>query len=387
MLMCAAVAAGCSTSSPETEPLSFTTPTPLPQPTNPPITLPGTTPVVADDCAAFLAEFGSDRNKLAQLLTVGVTSQSDAETVVDEYQVGGIFLGTGTSESLITREALDAVQAKNTGPAPVMVTIDEEGGRVSRFPDLFTDGTGSSARSVATNMSPTEAYNYMHARAEVLAERGVTVDFAPVVDLTQQNAAIGDRSFADDAATVTEYAQQYIRALNDAGVGAVLKHFPGHGRASGDSHMGSVETPSWSELEAADLVPYTQLTDSGAAVMIGHLIVPGVTESGTPASLSPAVMSRLRNGEYSGGKPFNGVIFTDDLSGMAAITDEYSTPQAAAKALEAGADVALWISTDAVQGVLDQLEVEVQAGQLSMADVDQKVLRIARFKNAAPVGC
>ena len=163
----------------------------------------------------------------------------------------------------------------------------------------------------------------------------------------------------------------------------VLKHFPGHGRGSGDSHTGSVTSPPIAELQEVDLVPYRTLAGQApVGVMVGHLQVPGLTGS-DPASLSPAVYGLLRSGGY-GGPPFNGPVFTDDLSGMQAISNQFGVPEAVLRGLQAGADVALWVSSGEVPSVLDRLEKAVDAGELSMSGVDAAVLRIAGFKGPSP---
>ena len=210
----------------------------------------------------------------------------------------------------------------------------------------------------------------------------VTVDFAPVVDVSAQAAdtVIGDRSFSSDPATVTTYAGAFARGLRDAGVLPVLKHFPGHGSGSGDSHTAGVVTaPPLDELMASDLLPYRTLTAEGpVGVMLGHLEVPGLTGN-MPASLSPAAVGLLRSGGY-GGPAFNGPVFSDDLSSMAAISSRYGVAEAVLRALQAGTDVALWITTDEVPAVLDRLESAVDAGELAMPAVDGSVLRMAGIK-------
>ena len=211
---------------------------------------------------------------------------------------------------------------------------------------------------------------------------GITVDFAPVVDVSDQgaNTVIGDRSFSNDPATVTAYAGAFARGLRDAGVLPVLKHFPGHGHGSGDSHTaGVVSTPPLDQLMTSDLVPYRTLTGEGAVgVMMGHLEVPGLTGN-TPASLSPTAVNLLRSGGY-GGPGFNGPVFSDDLSSMAAINSRYGVAEAVLRALQAGTDVALWITTDEVPAVLDRLESAVNGGELTMPAVEGSVLRMAGIK-------
>jgi beta-N-acetylhexosaminidase len=336
------------------------------------------TTTTGGDCAArYLAQF-STREKLAQLLTVGVTGTDDALAVVRDHQVGGIFVGSWTDQSMLTDGGLAQVTA--AAKTPLMVTTDEEGGRVSRLGNLI--GTAPSARVTAQTMTPDEFYTATLDRARAMQDLGITVDFAPDIDVSSQpdDSVIGDRSFSDDPAVVTEYADAYIRAMHEVGLGTVLKHFPGHGSSTGDSHLGAVQVPPLSELSTSDLVPFRELIDTGSAVMVGHLDVPGLTTPGVPASISPEVMTLLREGSGYGSAPFDGVIFTDDLSGMAAITERLSIEQAVEAALVAGADNALWISTDAVGQVLDQLEQAVAAGRLPMERVDASVLRMADYK-------
>ncbi|GAA5102776.1 glycoside hydrolase family 3 N-terminal domain-containing protein [Nocardia iowensis] len=329
----------------------------------------------------YLAQF-TLRQKLAQLLTVGITGQADAANVVSTEQVGGIFVGGWTDLSLLSTGQLD--QVKQTAKVPLMVTIDEEGGRVSRVRSLI--GEALSARATVPAMSAEQFYQETLTRGRKLKDLGVTVNFAPDVDVSSQpdDSVIGDRSFSADPAVVTEYADAYIRAMREVGVGTVLKHFPGHGSASGDSHRGAVRTPPLADLQTVDLVPYRALINSGAGVMVGHLDVPGLTTPEVPASISPQVMTLLREGRDYGAAPFQGPIFTDDLGGMAAITNRLSIADAVEAALVAGADNALWITTDAVPSVLDQLEQAVSAGRLPAAQVDASVLRMAAFKGALP---
>ncbi|MGW5314010.1 glycoside hydrolase family 3 N-terminal domain-containing protein [Nocardia thailandica] len=329
---------------------------------------------------AYLAGL-TQRQKLAQLLTVGVTGAADATNVVGSEQVGGIFIGSWTDPSLLSAEALAPVKA--LAKVPLMVTIDEEGGRVSRAKAKI--GASPSARVIARTQTPEQHFQNTLTRSKALVDLGVTVDFAPDVDVSAQpdDSVIGDRSYSDDPQVVTTYADAYIRASQQAGLGAVMKHFPGHGSGSGDSHTGAVRTPPLSELQESDLVPYRNLIGSGAAVMVGHLDVPGLTAPDVPASISPAVISLLREGTGYGAAPFQGPIFTDDLSGMAAITSRLSIDAAVEAALVAGADNALWISTNAVSTVLDRLEQAVAAGRLPADRVDASVLRMARYKGVS----
>jgi beta-N-acetylhexosaminidase len=324
----------------------------------------------------------STRDKLAQLLMVGVTGAADARAVVDAHHVGGIFIGSWTDLSLLSDGSLADIAA-SASPLPLAVSVDEEGGRVSRLAGLI--GTQPSPRVLAASHTPEEVYDIALERGRKMRQLGITIDFAPVVDVTNapDDTVIGDRSFGSDPTAVTDYAGAYARGLRDAGLLPVLKHFPGHGHGSGDSHTGGVVTPPVADLQSNDLVPYRTLTTQApVGVMVGHMQVPGLTGS-DPASLSPAAYALLRSGDY-GGAAFNGPVFTDDLSSMRAISDRFGVAEAALRSLQAGADTALWVTTDEVPAVLDRLEKALAAGELTMTGIDGSVLRMAAVKGPNP---
>ncbi len=364
----AAPETAASTSATAANPLSTVAPQGLPAP-------------ACGDGQELLAAM-STRDKLAQLLMVGVTGSTDARAVVDTHHVGGIFIGSWTDLSMLSDGTLPAL-ADTSSPLPPAVSVDEEGGRVQRLSDII--GSQPSPRVLAETRTPQEVRDIAFERGSAMRNLGITVDFAPVVDVTTESddEVIGDRSFGSDPATVVEYAGAYAKGLRDAGLLPVLKHFPGHGNASGDSHEGGVTTPPLAELQSNDLVPYHALTRaSPVAVMVGHMQVPGLTGT-TPASLSPAAYDLLRSGGY-GGPPFGGVVFTDDLSSMGAINQRFGVADAVLRALQAGADVALWVTTDEVPAVLDRLESAVNGGELDMGRVDGSVLRVATIKGRSP---
>ena len=330
-------------------------------------------------CAPAVAAL-APRDRLAQRLVVGVDAVDPAAVVatVRATQVGGIFIG-GNATALLRNQALDKVQ--DVSHTPLAVSVDDEGGRVQRIDGL--DGSLPSARRMAATMTPQQVRELARTRGKALAARGVTVDFAPVVDVGKQpaNSVIGDRAFSDDPAVAARYAGAFADGLRDAGVLPVLKHFPGHGHANGDSHKGRVSTPPLADLKAADLRPYTDLLDAGAvAVMVGHLDVPGLTD-GLPTSLTPATYRLLRD-DYG----FDGLVVTDDLGAMKAVTGSFTLPEAVQKALAAGADQALWSSgaqdAAAVGSLLDGLEKALADGRLDAAANDRAVARVLAAKGA-----
>jgi len=350
--------------------------------TNKPAAAPA--PPVCADATALPDAVPDLRDKLAQLLMVGVKNADDARAVVNDYHVGGIFIGSWTDLSIFDGPLADI--AGHAGPLPLAVSVDEEGGRVSRLKSLI--GTSPSPKQLAQTQTPQQVHDLALQRGQAMKKLGITIDLAPVVDVTDapDGSVIGDRSFGSDPDKVTLYAGAYAQGLRDAGLLPVLKHFPGHGHGSGDSHTGGVVTPPLSDLLNSDLVPYrTLVSATPVAVMVGHLQVPGLTVGDDPASLSRDAVKFLRTGTGYGGPAFNGPVFSDDLSSMAAISDRFGVAEAVLRTLQAGTDVALWVTTDEVPAVLDRLQKAVAAGELTMSAVNESLVRVATMKGRNPV--
>ncbi|AUS30622.1 glycoside hydrolase family 3 N-terminal domain-containing protein [Rhodococcus qingshengii] len=376
--LCGGLVAGCSGENGTADPVSSAPTSTTSEITSTPAA--SSSAPVAASCGSDLLASLSLRQKLAQLLNVGVTGTDDALSIVQNEEIGGIFVGSWTDQSMLTNR--EVPQVASASKLPLMVTIDEEGGRVSRVADIL--GPDPSARETAQTMTVEQTYQMALERGRGLKDLGITVNYAPDVDVSSQpdDSVIGDRSYSDDPQTVVAYAGAYAQGMRDAGIFPVIKHFPGHGSASGDSHRGEVTTPPLQDLIASDLIPFRELSGTGVGVMMGHLEVPGLTEPGIPASISPAAVALLRDGVGYGAAPFTGPVFTDDLSGMQAITDRYDIADAVQAALVAGVDQALWLTTDDVPRVLDHLEQAVASGELPQTRVDQAVVTVAAAKGA-----
>ena len=314
---------------------------------------------------------------------VGVKDADDAKAVVDNQHVGGIFIGSWTDLTIFDGPLAEL--AANPGPLPLAVSVDEEGGRVSRLKARI--GTAPAPKVLAQTQTPQQVHDLALQRGQAMKKLGITVDFAPVVDVVSDapdDSVIGDRSFGADPQTVTKYAGAFAQGLREAGVLPVLKHFPGHGHGSGDSHKSGVVTPPLADLQGNDLLPYkTLVTQTPVAVMMGHLQVPDLTGD-DPASLSKRAVDLLRDGIGYGAPPFEGPVFSDDLSSMVAISSKYGVADAVLRALQAGTDVALWVTTDEVPAVLDRLEKALAAGELKMPEIDASVKRVAAMKGHSP---
>ena len=318
--------------------------------------------------------------RLAQLLMVGVDAQggNEAEELVTRYGVGGVFIG-GQATSIFVDGSM--ARLAMAGPVPPLVAVDEEGGRVQRIDQLA--GPIPSARAMAQTMTPAQVREIASQRGRALRDAGVTMDLAPVVDVSSQSngQVIGDRSFSDDPGVVSEYAGAFASGLRDAGIVPVLKHFPGHGHASGDSHRQAAVTPPVVDLEASDLVPYRNLLGGlPIGIMTGHLDVPGLTAPDEPASVSANAVRELLRTQLG----YDGFVITDDLSQMVAIRQSYSVPEATLRALAAGSDMALLVTNAHVPDLLSFLADAVASDRLDETQINRSVQRVLAVKAFDP---
>ncbi len=295
------------------------------------------------------------------------SSSTDELQATLESGVGGIVVGTGAAplvaDGTVARLAAD-------GTPPPLVAVDEEGGRVQRLASVL--GDLPSAREMAATLSPAQIRETARVHGEAMRALGITVDFAPVADVSSEpdEGPIGDRSFSDDPDVVIAAAGAFAAGLRDAGVLPTLKHFPGHGQASGDSHDGLVTTPPIEEMTGA-LAPFRVLADEGeVAVMTGHLDVPGLTD-GEAASLSPAAVKGLLRTDLG----FRGLVITDDLGAMDAIRDRYSVADAAVLAIVAGGDMVLIPAGD-VDATIRAITAAVADDRLTEARLTEAADRV-----------
>lgn len=243
----------------------------------------------------------------------------------------------------------------------LIVATDEEGGDVQRL--RFVQPLASQ-REVSTSRSPDEARQVIAGHGAVVRDVGVDMVLGPVVDVEPNAGEVPlrpSRFFVGPPATVAAYGAAYVEGWRDAGLLSVLKHYPGHGAASGDTHIEPGITPSFEDIAAWDLAPYRDLaalaTDASVSVMIGHLTVPGLTD-GVPATRSRAAVDHLRQDLGYG----DALLITDAL-GMAAVG--LPETDASVLAIEAGIDVVIFTLTSQTPAVIDAIESAVAAGRLS----------------------
>lgn len=330
-------------------------------------------PTAEDLARAQIPE--QQRDQVASLMMVGVANYDQALDALNQG-VGGIFIGSWTDENLLTEPGRNIEALREAVGRDFSVSIDFEGGRVQRATNIL--GDFPSPRVMAQTMTPEQVEDLAEILGTGLAAHGVTVNFAPVVDVDAWGLpVVGDRSFSNDPNVAATYATAFAKGLSKVGITPVFKHFPGHGRASGDSHTQDVVTPSLDELKTYDLIPYGQaLSETDGAVMVGHMIVPGLGTDGVPSSIDPATYQLLRSGDYPGGVPFDGVIYTDDLSGMSAISSTHSPAEAVLASLKAGADQALWIDYGSLGSAIDRVDAAVSSGEYPQEQMLASALRV-----------
>lgn len=352
------------------------TPSPTPEPTPAPETQ------FQNRIQAILAGM-TLREKLCQMMLVspsaltGTSSVTAAgETLLDAletYPVGGFLLNT---ENLVSADQVAALLSdlQSASPIPLLLTCDEEGGRVGRL--MRTVGTTRlEAMLTFKDQGPETARQNAATIGGDMAALGFNLDLAPVADVLTEpsNTVIGDRAYSDDFGQAAQLIPAAVRGFHDGGVACVLKHFPGHGGTTGDSHYGSAYVHrTLDELRAGELLPFQAGIDAGAdAVMMGHLIVPDVSED--PAVFSYQLVTGLLRKEMG----FSGVIMTDALA-MKAISDHYGDREVAVRAVQAGVDMLLCPMD--LDTAIDALSQAVERGDIPESRIDESVERILLLK-------
>ena len=304
--------------------------------------------------------------RIGQLLfPIVVQAELDDAAALAEHGLiaGVVVLGSPTPA---IADDIEVLQQRSM-VTPSIVAVDEEGGRVQRLDELV--GALPSARSVARDLTLEEAQDLAQSHAEAIGALGFTMNLAPVVDL-DTGEFIRDRSYGADPDRVTDYAFATADGILAAGLTPVVKHFPGHGPAA-DSHTGLPTLPDLETLRSSDLVPFIRAIERGdLPVMVGHLVVPGLT-NGKPATLSAEAIDGLLRSELG----FDGLVMTDALN-MDAIAKTTNNADAAEQALVAGADLVMLGRLADVETAVAQLVDAVVSGRLPEATVNSSVLRV-----------
>ena len=349
--------------------------------------------------------------KLAQMMIVAFRSDPNGsrapteltgpyEELLKEYCFGGVILFESNLTDIpqtvkFIRDCQAAAMASEAG-IPLFVGVDQEGGQIARLP-YGSSGPGNMALAAAGDPSLTrEAGEVIGSE---LAALGFNMDFAPVCDVNSEprNPIIGIRSFSDDPRTVSLHAAAFMAGLKEQGICTVIKHFPGHGNVAEDSHTGlPLSGRTLSELESCDLLPFAACAADADAVMTAHIQFPEleretyVSKKDGKEVLLPATLSRtILTGLLREKMGYEGLIVTDSLV-MGAIASHFDETDAAALAINAGADLllcpldlyrdALTDTISRADGYVRALADRVRSGEIDEAELDDSVRRILKLK-------
>lgn len=336
------------------------------------------------------------RRMAGQMVMIGfrglaLTESDQITRDVAEGRVGGVVLfATDVALNSPVRNVQSPEQVrslteylKQRATAPLLVLVDQEGGRVARFSPKH----GFPATLPAQELGERDSLEFTRQQAKAmgltLSQAGVSMNLAPVVDVNvnPDNPAIGKlgRSFSADPETVALHAQAFIQGLTEAGIMNCVKHFPGHGSTWNDSHHGMADvSDTWRESE---LLPYQRLFAAGVvdAVMTAHVFNARL-DPDYPATLSRAVINGLLRQRLG----YQGVVFSDDMQ-MKAVTSFYGLEQAVTLSVNAGVDVLLFgnnLNYDPLVAVkvVDMLVAKVRSGEIPLARIQESHDRIMRLK-------
>lgn len=297
---------------------------------------------------------------------------------LEKYQPGGVvFFSFNLKDKKQITDFISGMQSHSS--IPMFIAVDEEGGNVSRVAN--TDGMNTTRfptmAEIGRTKDPEEAGKVGETIGSDISALGFNLDFAPVADITtnESNTEIGDRSFGSDPELVADMVSEVVKGLQEQGVSATLKHFPGQGDSGEDTHRGYVNLDtSIDRLRDVEFVPFEAGIKAGAdVVMVSHVAVSNITQNEVPASLSSLMVTDILRGELQ----FENVVVTDAMN-MKVITKFYDSGQAALMAVQAGNDMVL-MPDDFAQAYNTVMEA-VEDGDLSKRTINDAVRRIITVK-------
>ena len=321
--------------------------------------------------------------KIGQLLIVGFdghTMNDNINNLITEDKVGGVILfkkNVENSTRLIS--LINSLKTKNSqNKTPLFISIDEEGGRVSRMPNEIKKLPTNQA--IGKKNDASLSYNIGKIIGEELKSLGFNMNFAPVLDINSNinNPIIGDRSFGNNPDIVNKLGIKTMEGMLDSNIIPVVKHFPGHGDTSVDSHLRlPVVNKSLTSLNDFELVPFKEAIKNNAdAIMVSHILLNKI-DATNPASMSKIVITDMLRENLK----FPGVVITDDMT-MGAIIKYNDIGEAAVKSFNAGTDIILVChGYDNELKVINSLKIAVQNKTISENRLNESVYRILKLKN------
>lgn len=325
----------------------------------------------------------SINEKIGQLMIVGFNGTSVNENLNDLVKnsyIGGVILFKDNVESLDgVTELINNIKLLNIeNKIPLFISVDEEGGVVSRTPNEFLKLPSS--LSIGAYNNENMSYKVGEIIAQELKLMGYNMDYAPVLDVLSNpnNTVIGSRAFGRDVDTVSNLGVSVMKGISENNVISVVKHFPGHGDTSVDSHYGlPLVEKSLEELKELEFIPFQWAINNGAdVIMVSHILLQSI-DSENPATMSKKIISNILRNEMN----FDGVVISDDMT-MAAIMDNYDIGEASVKAINAGVDIILVChGYDNEMQVLNSISEAVNSGEITEERLNESVYRILSLKN------
>lgn len=329
----------------------------------------------SDDSLVCLARLSQKQLIAQKIMLAGYASHlSKQAQIFADSGLGGVIIMDETPKDSISH-------LKQTMPIPPIIAVDQEGGTVQRYQ---TKGRLPGAEEMAKQQTTTQAYQQYLADSQFLNNQGITTNFAPVVDiLSHKPNPLPGRMFSDNPKTVSDYAATHIKAAKKAGITPVIKHFPGLGSASGNTDFTATKTDDIGQLRGRDLIPYQELAFHKPDVMVGNMIVPGLT-NGQPAIWSRQAIELLRSIGYQ-----HSVVYSDSLTAMAV---PGSISDATIKSWQAGIDIVVIVQAEVepsdlinyIDTIINQSIEAIESGQLDSQELSQSVLRILNHKQVNP---
>ena len=293
------------------------------------------------------------------------------------YPIGGLILyAWNIDDEAQLAKLIPQIRALNGHP---LLCIDEEGGRVSRLANNpnFNVKKYESMAAIGATGDPNNAYECGNTIGTYLHRYGFDIDFAPVADVNTnpENIIIGPRAFSDDPAVAAPMVTNYLQGLKDAGVTGCIKHFPGHGDTKVDTHFGYASTQkTWAEMLDCEMVTFKAGIAWGCQlVMTAHIGAPKVTGSDVPSTMSPIILQDKLRGELG----YQNIIITDGME-MGAITQQYTSAEAAVGSIQAGVDIVLGPKN--LVEAFDAVMAAVEKGTITEERINQSVRRILKLK-------
>ena len=320
--------------------------------------------------------------RAGSVLVVGLPEvKSSSDPLVRELVdlgIGGVLL---TGGNVVSRNQVTSLvrDLRERSRRPLIVSTDEETGRVSSFAQLF--GSSRSARRLAREETPSAVREEARDIGSNLAAMGIDLNLAPVADLDAGpfSGIVGDRSFSAEPAVASRFAMAFAAGMADAKVRSTVKHFPGHGPATGDDHTGRVTADATlAELKAHDLKPFADMIGAGVPVVMMANVDYAALDADLPASLSPKAYELLRR------MGFRGVAITDSV-GMGAVNQRWDVAEAAVASIKAGADGVLLTDGSMAKHQVRALVEAVRTGELDESRLNEAAARMTALAGGDPV--